>query len=129
MYDSEDKKDRNVIGNEIEATTIKNRAYPPFQTATVELSYADGIHKYAGILDLAITAGIVDKSGAWYSYKGERLGQGHENATEGMAKFQDKINKDIDKWLETTGYSTVSKEVKEAEEMIAAELEKEKVKE
>ena len=117
--------DKNVIGNDIEATTIKNRAYPPFQTATVGLSYKEGVKTYAGILKLAVEAGIIDQAGAWYSYKGERLGQGAANAEEALKEIP-QIMTDIDKWLENTGYSTVSKEVKEAEELVEKELSKEK---
>lgn len=113
--------DKKVIGNEIEATTIKNRAYPPFQTATVGLSYLEGVKTYAGLLKLAVESGAVDQSGAWYSYKGERLGQGAINAEEALIKIP-QILTDIDKWLETTGYSTMSKEVKEAEELVEKEL-------
>jgi recombination protein RecA len=117
-------KDRNIIGNEIDATTIKNRSYPPFQTAVVGLSYKDGIQPYAGILELGIKANIIELSGAWYNYKGERLGQGRDNAMEALnnINISDIILPEIDKWLENTGYSTISKEIKEAEEIIQSEI-------
>jgi len=112
-----------IVGNRIKATTIKNRGYPPFQDATVMIDYIDGVRPFAGILDLAIEAEIVDKSGSWYSYKGERLAQGKINAMKALEDFPDIIN-DIDKWLEDTGYSTHN-EIAEAEEVLEEAKEEE----
>lgn len=109
-----------VIGNKITATTVKNRIYPPYQKATVMLDYKNGLNELGGIMELAIEAGLVDVAGSWYSYKNERLGQGIINAMEGLKRFPD-ILKELDKWLETTGYSKVSTEVKEAVEIIEEE--------
>jgi len=116
--DKADKK--RPIGSEITATTIKNRLYPPFQKAAVHLNYTDGVQPYAGILDLGVAAGMVEKSGSWYSYKDERLGQGALNATKGLENFPN-IIEDLNIWLENTKYSTVSQEVKEAEELLKEE--------
>lgn len=115
------KKESAVIGTEIKATTIKNRKYPPFQTASVQLNYTDGVQPYAGILNLCVEAGLVDKSGSWYSYKGERLGQGEKKSTENLHIFPELLD-DINIWLADTGYSTVSKEVEEAEQLLKEEL-------
>jgi len=109
-----------IIGNKIKASTIKNRGYPPFQTATVMIDYTDGVRPYAGVLDLAIEADIVEANGSWYSYKGERLAQGKLNAMKALEKFPEIID-DIDHWLESTGYSTHSEEVEMAEQMIEKE--------
>jgi recombination protein RecA len=116
--DKADKK--RPIGSEITATTLKNRLYPPFQKATVQLNYTDGVQPYAGIIDLGVAAGMVEKSGSWYSYKGEKLGQGALNATKGLENFPN-IIEDLNIWLENTKYSTVSQEVKEAEELLKEE--------
>jgi recombination protein RecA len=116
----EDDNDQ-VTGNEIVATTLKNRIYPPFQTATVKIDYKTGVQPYAGILDLAIKSNLVVKSGTWYSYAGERLGQGADNATQSIEKFPQLIEQ-LEEWLKTTGYSTFSKEIKEAEEIIQSEI-------
>lgn len=110
-------KEKNIIGNTITATTIKNRHYPPFQSALISLDYINGINQYAGILDLGVTAGLVEQSGAWYSYNGERLGQGAENASKGLSKFP-KLLEDINKWLMNTGYSNVDNLLKQAEEIV-----------
>ena len=114
------KKDGDIIGSEIEATTLKNRMYPPFQKATVQIDYTNGVQPNAGILNLAVEAGIIEQNGSWYSYGGERLGQGATKATEALTNFDDLFT-DIDTWLGDTGYSTVSQEIKEAEELLSEE--------
>ena len=113
-------KESPVIGNKITATTLKNRIYPPYQTATIILDYKNGLNEFGGIMELAIEAGLVKQSGSWYSYGEERLGQGILNAMEGLKKIPD-IKEKLDKWLETTGYSKVNTEVKEAIEIIEKE--------
>ena len=74
------KNGDNVIGNKTNVKIVKNKVAPPFKTASVEIMYGQGISREAEILDLASEIGIVDKSGAWYSYNGEKIGQGKENA-------------------------------------------------
>ena len=121
IYEFPNKKGKErgkVIGSEIKASTLKNRMYPPFQTATVKMNYTDGIQQYAGLLDLAVTADIIEKNGAWYSYKGEKR-QGELNA-EDLVKADGFLNT-LDSWLEKTGYSTVSEEIQQAEELLAEE--------
>jgi len=110
-------KSSPVIGNKITATTIKNRIYPPYQTATLMLDYKNGLDEYGGIMELGIEAGIIKQAGSWYSYKDEKLGQGIINAMESLKRFPEVI-KEIDKWLETTGYSKINDNVKEAVEIL-----------
>ena len=74
------KNGDNVIGNKTNVKIVKNKVAPPFKTASVEIMYGQGVSREAEILDLASEIGIVDKSGAWYSYNGEKTGQGKENA-------------------------------------------------
>ena len=74
------KNGDNVIGNKTNVKVVKNKVAPPFKTAQVEIMYGTGVSREAEILDLASEIGIVDKSGAWYAYNGEKLGQGKENA-------------------------------------------------
>jgi len=109
-----------VVGSEILATTLKNRYYPPFQTASVQLNYVDGIKVNAGLLKLGIDAGLVQLKGSWYSMiDGPNLGQGESNAMNNIdKKFIDKL----DKWLMNTGYSTLSTEIKEATALVEAEI-------
>jgi recombination protein RecA len=109
-------KDEKIVGSTIHASTLKNRLYPPFQTAQINLNYTDGVEPFAGILDLAVQAEIVTKKGSWYSYGDERLGQGVANATEALGDF-DVLNS-INTWLKNTGYSTKSVEIEEAEKLL-----------
>jgi len=105
-----------IVGSEIIATTLKNRMYPPFQTASVQLNYVDGIKVNAGMLDLGINAGLIVKKGSWYStIEGERLGQGEAKA---MLNVMPKTIKALDEWLADTGYSTLSTEIKEAAALV-----------
>ena len=76
------KNGDNVIGNKTNVKVVKNKVSPPFKTASVEIMYGEGVSKTAEILDLASELGIIDKSGAWYSYNGDKIGQGKENAKE-----------------------------------------------
>jgi recombination protein RecA len=121
IYDlPNDKKNRVIIGSEIAATTLKNRTYPPFQKATVQLDYQNGVQPYAGILDLAIKADLIQKSGSWYSYGDERLGQGAETANKALEGIPTLLD-DINKWLAETGFSTFDQELKDAEDLLKKE--------
>ncbi|MFA5602162.1 MAG: recombinase RecA [Bacilli bacterium] len=69
----------NLIGNVTTIKVVKNKVAPPFKKAIVDIIYGRGVSREGEIIDLAVDAGILEKSGAWYGYKGERLGQGKEN--------------------------------------------------
>ena len=73
------KTSESVIGNKTVIKVVKNKVAPPFKTAVVEIMYGLGISKESEIIDLAVEAGIIDKSGAWYSYNQSKIGQGKEN--------------------------------------------------
>jgi recombination protein RecA len=74
------KKGDEVIGNETRVKVVKNKMAPPFKMAEFEILYSKGISKLGELLDLGVANNIVEKSGAWYSYKKDRIGQGKENA-------------------------------------------------
>jgi recombination protein RecA len=76
------KKGEEVIGSETKVKVVKNKVCPPFKQADFDILYGEGISREGEILDLGSANNIVDKSGAWYSYSGERIGQGRDNARE-----------------------------------------------
>ncbi|MFC7331827.1 recombinase RecA [Rhodocista pekingensis] len=74
-------KDRdNVVGNQTRVKVVKNKMAPPFRVVEFDIMYGEGVSKVGELLDLGIQAGVVEKSGAWFSYDGQRIGQGRENA-------------------------------------------------
>ncbi|WP_311487689.1 recombinase RecA [uncultured Helcococcus sp.] len=83
-------KDKDeVIGNSTQVRVVKNKVAPPFKVATFDIMYGTGISKTGTILDTAVDFGIIDKAGSWYSYDGERLGQGRENIKTYLEENQD----------------------------------------
>jgi recombination protein RecA len=74
------KSGDEVIGNETRVKVVKNKVAPPFREAHFDILYGEGTSREGEILDLGVEAKIVEKSGAWYSYNGERVGQGKDNA-------------------------------------------------
>jgi recombination protein RecA len=74
-------KDREeVVGNQTRVKVVKNKVAPPFKMVEFDIMYGEGISKVGELVDLGVTAGVVEKSGSWYSYNGERIGQGRDNA-------------------------------------------------
>lgn len=69
-----------VVGNKTTVKVVKNKVAPPFKTAIVDIMYGEGVSREGEVIDLGVEAGIVQKTGAWFSYNGEKLGQGKENA-------------------------------------------------
>ncbi|MFW6046349.1 MAG: hypothetical protein ACOCP4_00900 [Candidatus Woesearchaeota archaeon] len=125
-----EKKDKRgkVIGTTIKAATLKNRKYPPFQEATVEIDYQNGVNSMAGLIDVGLDIGIIQKNGAWYSMDtGERLGQGEANVLKNLnsGDLADTIKQRIEEYLKTTGYSSINRNLelseKEKEEEVSNE--------
>lgn len=73
------KNGQDVVGNRTRVKVVKNKMAPPFKEAEFDITYGEGISQVGDLLDVGVEAGIIEKSGAWYSYKGERIGQGREN--------------------------------------------------
>ena len=92
-------KDREkIIGNQTRVKIVKNKLSPPFKTVEFDVMYGEGISKTGEILDLAAEKGLVEKSGAWYSYNNQRIGQGRENAKIFLKENQS-ISEEIEKIL------------------------------
>ena len=86
----------NVIGNRTTVKIVKNKVAPPFKTAVVEIMYGEGVSRVSEIIDLAAEASILEKSGAWYSYNGEKLGQGKETV-KALLKENSKLREELEK--------------------------------
>jgi len=84
-----------VIGSHVRVKVVKNKVAPPFRQAEFDIMFGSGIAREAGLLDTGAQAGLIEKSGAWYLYNGEKLGQGRDNATEFLVANQ-KLSDEID---------------------------------
>ncbi len=90
------KQDGEIIGNKTAVKVVKNKVSPPFKIANVEIMYGEGVSKAGELIDLASNIDILNKAGAWYSYNGEKIGQGKENVKE-FLKQHPEIFEEIDK--------------------------------
>ena len=86
------KKDEDVIGNRTRVKVVKNKMAPPFQEVEFDILYGQGISREGDLVDLASEANIVEKSGAWFSFNGERIGQGRENAKQFLIEHPEVYN-------------------------------------
>lgn len=89
------KQGSDVVGNRTKVKVVKNKVAPPFKIVEFDIMYGQGISKEGSIVDMGVELDIIQKSGAWYSYNGERLGQGRENAKE-FIKTHDEIRQEIE---------------------------------
>ena len=92
------KRADEVVGNETRVKVVKNKMAPPFRQVEFDILYGEGISRQGELIDLGVQHGIVDKSGAWYSYNGDRIGQGRDNVREFLKENTD-IAESIDKAL------------------------------
>ena len=101
-------KDREkIIGNQTRVKIVKNKLAPPFKTVEFDIMYGEGISKNGEILDLASEKNIIEKAGAWYSYKNERIGQGRENA-KNFLKENENISSEIENQLRSGKEESIS---------------------
>ncbi|MCJ8010681.1 recombinase RecA [Paenibacillus sp. KQZ6P-2] len=124
------KMGNDVVGNRTRIKVVKNKVAPPFKQAEIDIMYGEGISKEGSIIDIGTELDIVNKSGAWYSYEGERLGQGRENAKQ-FLKEHTQISEVIEnKIREASNLTTLvpaptsselEKEQKEEEELLELE--------
>src|SRR5919198_619957 len=84
------KRDEEVVGNETHVKVVKNKVAPPFKEANFDILYGEGISREGEIIDLGVEEDIIEKSGVWYSYKGERIGQGKDNTRNYLKEHPEK---------------------------------------
>ncbi len=104
----------SVIGNKTNIKVVKNKVAPPFKSACVDIMYGEGVSREGEIVDLASELNIIDKSGAWYAYKGEKIGQGKENV-KNLLKENKALKVELEnKIREHYGFKPISEEIEEA---------------
>jgi len=102
------KNGEDVVGNRTRAKVVKNKVAPPFKEAEFDIMYGEGISRAGDVLDLAANANIVEKSGAWYSYNKERIGQGRENAKKFLQEHGEMLSDIESKVLDGAGIKRVT---------------------
>lgn len=107
------KEGDQIIGNRTRVKVVKNKIAPPFKEAEFDIIYGTGISKEGDILDLGTAMNIVEKSGAWYSLNGERMGQGRENVKKFLAENKDMRSQIVDLIKERSGLKKIKEEVEE----------------
>ena len=116
------KKDGEAIGNRTKIKVVKNKVAPPFRTAEVDIIYGEGISREGDILDLAVAENIVNKSGAWYAYNGDKIGQGRENAKQFLKEHPDLMEeveqKVREKYAQKEGVDQVENEEKASDKTV-----------
>ena len=114
------KQGGEVIGNRVKVKVVKNKIAPPFKEAEFDIMFGRGISREGDILDLAAENNIVNKSGAWYSYKGEKIGQGRENAKLTLLNNPE-LMEEVDKAVREKYSFGVSEESKVGEDLAGTE--------
>ncbi len=114
------KKGDEIIGNETRVKVVKNKMAPPFKKAEFQILYGEGISREAELIDLGVQHGFVDKSGAWYSYNGDRIGQGKENVREFLKQNPD-IAGDIEAKIRAELLGTPAVAAEQEQEAVEAE--------
>ncbi|MEK4851658.1 recombinase RecA [Paenibacillus sp. FSL H7-0756] len=117
------KMGNDVVGNRTKIKVVKNKVAPPFKQADVDIMYGEGISREGSLVDIGTEMDIVNKSGAWYSYEGERLGQGRENSKQFLKEHQDIALLIENKIREASNLTTLVEAPSEA--AVAAEQEEE----
>ena len=109
------KEGQEVVGNRTRVRVVKNKMAPPFTEAEFDITYGEGISKTGDLVDVGVELGIIDKSGSWYSYNGERIGQGRENVKRFLLENKDIYDNIYQKAREALGFVKKEPEAAEAE--------------
>jgi recombination protein RecA len=109
------KEREEVVGNQTRVKVVKNKVAPPFKQVEFDIMYGEGISKVGELVDLGVRAGIVEKSGAWFSFNGDRIGQGREN-TKAFLKDNPKVAAEIEKAIRQNAGLIVDKMLQAAPE-------------
>lgn len=119
------KNGTDIVGNRTKIKVVKNKVAPPFKVAEVDIVYGEGISQVGELLDMAVEKDLVDKSGAWYAYNGERIGQGRENVKKYMKEHPDMVTEISEKVRAAYGIGEGDEIVTpvEVEEELALDLE------
>jgi recombination protein RecA len=104
------KEGQDIIGSRTRVRVVKNKLAPPFMEAEFDVIYGEGISRMGDLIDSAVEQGLVEKSGAWYSYGGERIGQGRENAKRFLADHPEIFEAIYGKAREALGLAAKGKE-------------------
>jgi recombination protein RecA len=107
------KKGEEVIGSETKVKVVKNKVSPPFKTAEFDILYGEGISREGEIIDMGVEARVLEKSGAWYAYNGEKIGQGKDNAREFLRENSDVAREIENKVREHMGIPLLNAEAAE----------------
>ncbi len=107
------KDGQEIVGNRTRVRVVKNKMAPPFTDAEFDIMYGEGISKAADLIDTGVAAGVIEKSGSWYSYKGERMGQGRQNVVRFLKDNPDLYNEAFKKVREEFGLSQKEEDVEE----------------
>jgi recombination protein RecA len=97
------KKAEEVIGSETKVKVVKNKVAPPFKSAEFDILYGEGISREGEVVDMGAAAGVLEKSGSWYAYQGEKIGQGKDNAREFLRENPDLAHEIENKIREAMG--------------------------
>ena len=104
-----------MVGNRTRVRVVKTKLAPPFQEAEFDISYGEGISRTGEILDIGVDCGVIDKSGSWYSYKGERIGQGRTNVKKFFADNVDIHDAAQQEIREKLGFAEKQEDASEAD--------------
>ncbi len=112
------KQGNDMVGNKTRIKVVKNKVAPPFKTAEVDIMYGEGISRQGEILDIGSDIDVVQKSGAWYSFNGDRLGQGRENAKQFLKEneaIQNEIYQQVRAYYQLNTETAAAKEKEDSD--------------